>query len=140
MNTNRASHTRTLPFASHHELARLVGIPHSEMDCYAIVVEALRVMGFGSLPASPAAMLAMSPKPVREVLEDEPLEVGDVFEIAPKHEDPSHLAVIVNATHCLHARGDGNSALSRIEVVRGAAKASGREIRRWRVLKGGTTA
>ena len=139
MKSTRAIHTRPLPFAANEELARLVGVPHSEMDCYEIAVEALRVLGFGCLPTSPAAMLAMSPKPVREVLDDEPLEVGDVFEIAPKDNEPSHLAIIIDATHCLHARGDAHSSLSRIELVLGAAKAAGRLVRRWRVLKGGTT-
>lgn len=125
--------TRAFNFARHAELARLVGIPYAEMDCYEIVVEALRVMGIAQLPVIPEALLAMRPNPLVPIADGEAYIVGDVIECESDEDQRPHLAVVVNELQALHARDGHTSALVRIDALTSAAKAAGKKVSRWRI-------
>lgn len=127
--------TRVFNFARHAELARLVGIPYAEMDCYRIVVEALRVMGIAHLPVIPEALLAMRPNPFVPIADGEAFIVGDVIECEPGQDQRPHLAVVVNELQALHARDGQTSSLVRIDALTSAAKAAGNKVSHWRIRR-----
>lgn len=101
------------------------------VDCYLLVALALRRMGM-DCPLVAAAALAAEQPLARELMPEEVIQAGDVFQWIPASDWasdlPAHVAVAIGPGHVMHmAEGDA-PVLSPIEVYARARRRTGRVV------------